>query len=284
MSVPAYSDISRSSNDLLNRDFYHLAPANLEIKSKTPNGVAFTVKGKTNSNDDSIAGSLEAKYTDKATGLTLTQGWTTANALDTKIELSNALIPGLKSELLTTYFPDQNKRNAKLNFHFSQPNFYGRAFFDLLKGPTFIGDATFGNNGFVFGTEFAFDVSTGSMNRYAAGLGYFAPTFTASVTSQSKFSVFTGSYYHKVSPATEVGANAVYDSSASSGVNLEVGTKHKLDDSSFVKAKINSQAIAALAYSQALRPGVRLGLGVSFDTQKLNQSAHKLGLSLSFEA
>ncbi|VVT52058.1 uncharacterized protein SAPINGB_P003303 [Magnusiomyces paraingens] len=285
MSVPAFSDIGKAPNDLLSRDYFHLAPAAIEVKSKAPNGVAFTVKGKANQANTAISGSLEGKFSDKPTGLTLTQGWSTANVLDTKIELSNAIAPGFKAELLTSYAPAKNTTSAKVNFHFSQPNFYGRAFFDLLKGPIFTGDVAFGQSGFLVGSEFGYDISSGAVTKYSVALGYGAPSYTAAITATSNLSVFSGSYYHKISPLTEVGAKAVYDSAnAAKGVALEVGTKHQLDSSAFVKAKINSASIASLAYSQVLRPGVKLGLGVSFDTQKLNESAHKLGLSLTVEA
>jgi voltage-dependent anion channel protein 2 len=52
----------------------------------------------------------------------------------------------------------------------------------------------------------------------------------------------------------------------------------------FLQAKINDRGIAALAYNVLLRPGVTLGLGASFDTQNLNQAAHKVGASFTFEA
>lgn len=42
------------------------------------------------------------------------------------------------------------------------------------------------------------------------------------------------------------------------------------------QAKVNNQGIAALAYSQLLRPGVTFGLGASIDTQRLSESAHKV--------
>ena len=51
-----------------------------------------------------------------------------------------------------------------------------------------------------------------------------------------------------------------------------------------LQAKINDRGIAALAYNVLLRPGVTLGLGASFDTQNLNQAAHKVGASFTFEA
>ncbi|KFY07374.1 hypothetical protein V492_07198, partial [Pseudogymnoascus sp. VKM F-4246] len=46
MSIPAFSDIAKLSNDLLNKDFYHTSAATLEVKSTTANGVAFKVNGK----------------------------------------------------------------------------------------------------------------------------------------------------------------------------------------------------------------------------------------------
>jgi hypothetical protein len=42
------------------------------------------------------------------------------------------------------------------------------------------------------------------------------------------------------------------------------------------QAKINDRGVAALAYNVLLREGVTLGLGLSFDTQKLDQATHKV--------
>jgi voltage-dependent anion channel protein 2 len=283
MSVPAFSDIAKSSNDLLTRDFYHLSVASLEIKTKAPNGVAFTVKGKSN-NQGPLSGSLETKYNDKATGLTLTQGWTTANVLDTKIELDEALTPGLKGELTSSFLPATGTKNAKLSLYFRQPAFHARAFFDLLKGPTFTGDVTVGHEGFLVGAEIGYDILDGKITKYSTAAGFSAPVYTAAVTATNNLNVISASYYHKVNDSTEAGAKATWDRKSSSAVGLEVGTKHKLDATAFAKAKVNSQGIATIAYSQALRPGVTLGLGLSADTQRLSESAHKIGFSLTFAA
>ena len=43
-----------------------------------------------------------------------------------------------------------------------------------------------------------------------------------------------------------------------------------------LQAKVNDRGIAALAYNVKLRPGVTVGLGVSLDTQNLNEAAHKV--------
>ncbi|OJJ87084.1 porin [Aspergillus glaucus CBS 516.65] len=342
MSAPAaFSDISKAANDLLNKDFYHVSPASLEVKSKAPNGVTFNVKGKS-AHEGPIAGSLEAKYVDKPTGkrpsiqkppdsscdrlgesrpmrfffscghsisrsvklnfmsqfthhrmmlmllprpgLTLTQAWTTANALDTKLELDNNVAKGLKAEILTQYLPTKQSKGAKLNLYFQQPNLHARAFFDLLSGPTANFDAVLGHEGFVVGAEGGYDVQKAAITKYSAAIGYSVPQYTAAITAGNNLSVFSSSYYHRVNAQVEAGAKATWDSKAGNSVGLEVASKYRLDPSSFAKAKINDRGIAALAYNVLLRPGVTLGLGASFDTQNLNQAAHKVGANFTFES
>jgi voltage-dependent anion channel protein 2 len=46
------------------------------------------------------------------------------------------------------------------------------------------------------------------------------------------------------------------------------------------QGKINNSGIAAVSYVQTLRPGIKVGFGASVDTQRLQESAHKIGLSL----
>ncbi|KAK6204914.1 Porin/voltage-dependent anion-selective channel protein [Scheffersomyces amazonensis] len=282
MAPAAYSDIQKSANDLLNKDFFHLATASVDVKTVAPNGVAFTVKGKTNK-DDTVAASVESKYADKATGLTLTQGWNNANALTTKIELSELLTPGLKGELDTSVVPN-GARNAKLNFFYQQSALNARLFFDLLKGPVATADLAVAHDGFTAGAELGYDIASAKVNKYSVGVGYANTQYALAATATSNLSVFTAAYYHKVSPLVEVGAKTTWDSVKSSNVNVEFATKYALDKTAFVKAKIADSGLTALAYSQELRPGVKLGLGASFDALKLAEPVHKLGFSLSFTA
>lgn len=282
MGSPAFSDIQKATNDLLSKDFYHLSTAAVEVKSSAPNGVNFTVKGKT-AGDKSIAASIEAKYADKASGLTLTQGWNNANSLDTKIELSELLTPGLKGELVTSVIPN-GPRNAKLNFFYQQNVVNARLFFDLLKGPIALADLCVNHDGFSAGAELGYDISSAKVNRYSLGVGYAKPLYTIAATATNNLTVFSAAYYHKVSPLVEAGAKATWDSVKSSNVNVEFATKYILDPTAFVKAKIADSGLTALSYSQELRPGVRLGLGASFDSLKLAEPVHKLGFSLTFSA
>jgi len=45
MAPPAFSDISKAANDIINKDFYHANAASLEIKLKSPDGLAVTTRG-----------------------------------------------------------------------------------------------------------------------------------------------------------------------------------------------------------------------------------------------
>ncbi|KAL6873351.1 eukaryotic porin/Tom40 [Trichoderma longibrachiatum] len=309
MSIPAFSDIAKPANDLLNKDFYHLSATTFEFKDTAPNGVAFKVTGKS-SHEKVTSAAIEGKYTDKPTGtasqpaqfklkhavllptplatssdarLTLTQTWNTANALDTKIEVSDSLAKGLKLEGLFNFLPATAAKGAKFNLFFKQPGFHGRAFFDLLKGPTANVDAVVGNEGFLAGASAGYDVNKAALTGYSAAVGYVAPQYSAAITATDNLSTFAASYYHKVNSQVEAGAKATWNSKTSNTVGLEVASKYRIDPVSFAKVKINDRGIAALAYNVLLREGVTLGLGGSFDTQKLDQATHKLGASFTFE-
>ena len=209
-------------------------------------------------------------------GLTLTQTWNTANALDTKVEVSDSLAKGLKLEGLFNFLPATNATGAKFNLHFKQPGFHGRAFFDLLKGPTANVDAVVGHEGFLAGASAGYDVNKAALTAYSAAVGYAAPQYSAAVTASDNLSVFAASYYHKVNSQVEAGSKATWNSKTGNTVGLEVAAKYRIDPVSFAKAKINDRGIAALAYNVLLREGVTLGLGGSFDTQKLDQATHKV--------
>jgi voltage-dependent anion channel protein 2 len=168
-------------------------------------------------------------------GLTLTQGWSTANSLDTKIELDGTFVKGLKAEVATNFLPATKAYGAKVNLFYKQPNINTRAFVDLIKGPTAIVDATVGHEGFLAGAEAGYDVQKAAITRYSAAVGYTALQYSAAVTASSNLSVFAASYYHKVNSQTEAGAKATWDSNSGNQVGLELATKYRLDPASFVK-------------------------------------------------
>ncbi|GAV29526.1 hypothetical protein PMKS-003027 [Pichia membranifaciens] len=284
MPAVPFSDIAKASNDITSRDFFHTAPFAIDVKTTAPNGVTFTSKAK--SAGDKISASLESKYSDKSTGLSVVQGWATNNALSTKLELADAVTPGLKTELVSTVVPGASKA-VKFNTYFTQDSISARAFVDLLKGPLFNADLTFGQDGFTTGGALTYDVKSAVLTNYTAAFGYKAPSYAVALVASNNLSVFTAGYYHKVSPVLEVGTKATYDSKSTTAGNpvaVEIASKYVLDPTAFVKAKIADSGIVSLAYQQELTKGVKVGFGGAFDALKLGEAAHKLGVSFSFSA
>lgn len=169
------------------------------------------------------------------TGLTLTQTWNTANALDTKLEVNDTLAKGLKLEGLFNFLPATAAKGAKFNLHFKQPGFHGRAFFDLLKGPVANVDAVVGHEGFLAGASAGYDVGKAALTSYSAAVGYTAPVYSAAITATDNLSVFAASYYHKVNSQVEAGAKATWNSKTGNTVGLEVASKYRIDPVSFAK-------------------------------------------------
>ncbi|KAF2256441.1 hypothetical protein BU26DRAFT_412967 [Trematosphaeria pertusa] len=280
---PAFSDIAKASNDLINKDFYHAAAAALEVKLKAPNGVNFTAKG-TSAHDGPVTSSLEGKKA-LSNGISITQSWNTANLLATKVELNDTFANGLKAEVLSNFNPAAGNKGQKLNLYFKQPNFHTRVFADLQASGAVsaIADAVLSHEGFLVGGEVGYDVQKAAVTKYSAAVGYTTPAYNAAITATNSLSVFSAAYYQKVNSAVEAGARATWDSKQGNTVGLELAAKYKIDPASFAKAKINNLGIASLAYNTKVNSGLTFGVGGSFDTQKLNEAGHKLGTSFTFE-
>ena len=146
------------------------------------------------------------------------------------------------------FVPSSQKFGAKFNLYFKQPNFTGRAFFDVLKGPTANVDAVLGHEGFLVGAEAAYDVQKAAITKYSAAIGYSAAEYSAAVTATNSLSVFAASYYHKVNSQVEAGAKATWDSKGSNNVGMELASKYRLDPTSF--AKVNH---FELPYDQSIK-------------------------------
>ncbi|RDB19064.1 putative mitochondrial outer membrane protein porin [Hypsizygus marmoreus] len=286
---PSWKDLGKSSNDLLSKDFPFQGFA-LEVKTKTPSGVAFKVAGNRDAKSDTINGDIEAKWSDRKHGVTITNTWTTSNILRSQVELENQIAQGLKLDVTSSLHPDKSTKTALINAIYKQSGFHTRGALDIFKGPTFTADTVIGRDGFLVGAEAAYNVTEGNVTRYAAAVGYNAPEYAITLHGLNNLKTFTASYYHRVSSDVEAGAKAVYDSkSTHGGVGIEVGAKAYLDQAAFVKAKINNAGVVALGYTQTLRPGVKASFGLALDTTKLNEVApvgpsHKIGLNLVFDS
>jgi voltage-dependent anion channel protein 2 len=174
------------------------------------------------------------------TGVTLTETWTTASVINTKLELVDVIAQGVKAEFLGSASTKQGLglKGQKLSLYFTQGAFHARGFFDYNPSSGNVNatlDGVFGHEGFVVGGEAGYDVQKAALTRYSAALGYGTPIYSAALTSTSNLSVFAASYYHKVNPSVEAGVKAAYDVKSSSTVGLEIASKYRIDPTSFAK-------------------------------------------------
>lgn len=138
-------------------------------------------------------------------GITGTVAWSTLNAIDGKIELDGTLAKDLKVEAAGTFKPDTNDTATKVNFYFKQPAFHLRAFLDALKGPIVTADAVLGREGFVVGGEASYSVEKAAIQKYSTSVGYLAPEYSTAVTATNNLSIFSASFFQKVSSAVQAG-------------------------------------------------------------------------------
>jgi voltage-dependent anion channel protein 2 len=63
-----------------------------------------------------------------------------------------------------------------------------------------------------------------------------------------------------------------------------VAAKMAMDKDSFVKAKVDNEGFLGLSYTHSLRQGMKVAVGALFDATRLDTSAHKVGLHMTFES
>jgi len=255
---------------------------NLEVKSRSKDGVQFIAKGKSEPSGN-VDGNIEAKVLNKLHGVVLTQSWNTSNAIELKVEVEDFVGKGLKLEGSTQFFPNSLKKAAKLNLSLRQPGFHGKALVDILNGPSFFGDVVVGRNGVLAGAEVGYDFQVGRILKYSLGTGYIGRDYSASVIANNKLSSFGVSYSHRISERVEVAAKSQWDTKTSNEPQIEFGGKYKLDAGTSLKGKVSSVGTVALSLNHLLRPGVQFGFGVQVNTKSLNEPVHKAGLSLTLD-
>ncbi|KAL1925415.1 uncharacterized protein VTP21DRAFT_298 [Calcarisporiella thermophila] len=282
----AYSDFSKLAGDLLSKDF-PAGTVKLEVNTTAPNGMTFTVNGTKDNKADTIQGELKAKWFDFKNGVTFSQGWTTSNLITGQIELENNVRKGLKLDINSSFHPVTNAKSGRVGVIFKQAGVHARGYFDITKSRTVTADTVLAREGCLLGLETVYDVVEGKVTRYSAAVGYAAPFYTVTLHANQGLNVFTTAYHHRVNPDLEAAGRMVYDTTKkeeSLPVALEVGAKYFLDNGAYVKAKVNNTGILGLSFTQLLRPGVKVTLAGVFDTMRLNENAHKLGIGISVNA
>jgi len=277
----AFREVGRAINDLLGRD-YPINGIRLETRSTTSTGVNFSVHGFRDNKSGAISGEMRTRYHDKVHGVIFSEGWSSNNVLSSTIELLSTVSPGLKLEISSSYNPTNGNKNARIAADYKKRNIFSRCNIDLFKGPTLNSDFCIHQDGILIGGEAAYNLRESKLTRYNIGIGYNTPEYSLALHAFEGFQTYAASYFHKVNPELEVGTKATWNKSSAGPVNIEFGSRYILNKDAFVKAKVDMNGRLGLGYTQKLNNGVRVTVGGSFDTQRLGENVHKVGMNLAF--
>ena len=282
MAPPAFGDLGKSSKDLFNKH-YHFGLVKLDLKSKTPTGVEFTVNGVSNNDTGRVASSLETKYNIKSHGITLKQKWNTDNILIGEATAEDYFVRGLKLGLSTTLAPQSGKKTGKLTCG------YKSLFFNLNHdvdfdhtGAVFNGSGTVGYQGWLAGLKVAFDPSKNKLSRSNFAVGYQAPEFhvTGHLDDGQEFNC---SIYQRLNEDLESGINVAW-SPDSNVTRFGLGCHYKIDKVSAIRAKVNSSSQIGIGFIHRLRPGIDITMSALMDAKNFSQGGYKLGLGFDLQA
>ncbi|EGD79428.1 hypothetical protein PTSG_09996 [Salpingoeca rosetta] len=270
MATPKFSDLGKACADLFSDDFN--ASANkLTLKSKAINGTNLKVEGTRSNKDGSVSGLIETKFSHKASGLNVKEKWTTGNVVATEVSRKNLLTPGTDLSLTTSFKPSTSGLDSiKLKSSLVRDQFAATLDTDFCKVS---GSGVFSYNKFLFG-------ASTNLKSTSVGVAFVEQDYsiTSTVTDGRDVNI---KLFH--TPRATVQAGAEFGWSKTGATKLGVAGRLQLDDSAYVKAKVDNKLNLGLAYVQKLRPGVTMTLAANLVGNNLTSGGHNLGMSLSLD-
>jgi len=282
MAPPQYGDLGKTTKDLFNKG-YNYGTVKLDVKTKTENGIDFSLTGEHNNDVQKSLGTLEAKYKDATRGLTFVEKWNTDNILKSELTAEDNVVKGLKLTLDSSYSPASGKKSAVLKTAYKHEKFLMNTDIDLdMNGPVVHNSLVFGHLGWLVGYQSSFDTAKSALTRSNCAVGYQANDFTLH-TNVNDGTEVGGSIYQKVNSQLGLGVSLSW-SSVNNATRFALASKYQLDKHATMQAKVNNLSQIGLSYTQELRPGVKLVLSGLVDGKNINGGGHKLGLGLELQA
>lgn len=277
---PSYSDLGKGAKDLINKG-YNYGSAKLELKTKTANGIAVTAGGSSNLASGKIAGNLETKWACKENGLNVTKKWNTDNIVSSEVSVEDKLVKGLKLTLDSTFAVATGSKTGAVKAVFKKDYVNIAVDANLAKAPVVNGSAVVGYQGVLLGYQMSFDVGSSKLAKSNFALGYSAGNMTVH-SAVNNGSEFGGSLHQKHSDKLETAVNVSYASGAAPA--FAVAAKMNVDKDLSLQAKVNNAGQLGVAYSQVVKPGLKLTLSSMTDLKNFSAGGHQLGLGLEFAA
>jgi len=277
---PSYSDLGKAAKDLLNKG-YNYGSVKLEVKTKTSNGIGITAGGSNNLASGKVAGNIETKWACAEQGLTVTKKWNTDNTINSEIALENKGLAGLKLTLDSSIGLESGNKAGVLKLAYKRDHINLGADLGLTKSPLINGSAVVGYQGLLAGYQMAFETATSKLTKSNIALGYKVGN-TQFHACCNNLNEFGGSLHHKVDSTLETAFNVSYASGASPA--FAIAAKKAVDDHATIQFKVNNAAQVGVAYSQELKPGVKLTMSSMTDAKNFSAGGHQIGFGIDIAA
>lgn len=275
-----FKDFGKTGSDLLSKDF-KTGENNVEVKTKTSNGVEFTPKAKIKGN--SVDGSLVGKYNFSG-GIKSEATVSTSGALETTLEACDAVMKGLNVKLECKTGEKSFLSQGNVSAQYQQDSFNAKVNYDYFKSKAGVNFAT-SVSSVTLGADVGLSTRTNSLTNYSAALQFAQPDFTlmaklADPSATGQNMQYTGSYFHKVSPSMQV-STEITKSDADADVGLQFGCMYNLDSATTVKGKVDVKGEMTASYKQTISSLTSLTLAAKVDIFNLQGGAHKVGMALN---
>ncbi|KAG5621641.1 hypothetical protein MTR67_008533 [Solanum verrucosum] len=268
-----YTEIGKKARDLLYKDYQ--SDHKFSITTYSPTGVVITSSG--SKKGDLFLADVNTQLKNK--NVTTDIKVDTNSNLFTTITVDEAA-PGLKT-ILSFRVPDQ--RSGKLEVQYLHDYAGICTSVGLTANPIVNFSGVVGTNIVALGTDVSFDTKTGDFTKCNAGLSFTNADLVASLNLNNKGDNLTASYYHTVSPLTSTAVGAEVNHSFSTNENIiTVGTQHRLDPLTSVKARINNFGKASALLQHEWRPKSLFTVSGEVDTKSVDKGA-KFGLALALK-
>jgi len=279
MSPVLFKDVSKKANDILKKEF--VSNHEFEIKNKTTNGLEFTTTGKRNGTGFDI--DFEVEYNDKPAGLKVKEKLNNDKDMTLEVSLANKIVDGLKvgvESVTTTGKP----KSINATLEFANKSSSSQVVVDLQK---LVVDAStvVAYENFLVGAKTQFDANKGSINGADCVASYSSKDFTVTAGVNSGKEEVTGTYVYRLSNVDATLAGSYTFKTSNSSSTFAVGGAYKCDNNSCVKAKVESNGVLSLLYSQKMNENLTLGLGTSIKTSQLGGAGSQdVGVSLKYSS
>jgi hypothetical protein len=290
-----FGDFGKGAKDLLGKDYYQY-DTKLKVKTTASNGVAFTTEGAMSGSAVKPA-KVSAAFK-PVDGITIKKLSAATNGTLVGEASLDDVMDGLKFtvKIEEGRVGGKDADKGELVIDFKGDGFVSNTTVNVIDGPAIKEDLAFKFDSFLLGGSVSYNTgfdkpADGGVKKYAVGAGYTDQDFNATLTANGtpgtdgKWGV-DASFFHTYSPEINIAALLGIKDVQAPKPSLEVGGTCKMDSSSLVAGKADTNGVLSFGYEQKINSSVKLVTSAQVDATKFTEdsSDHKLGFNLSFSA